>query len=427
MVFAKTSLGTPRGLYSASIGDSEHMQKTAHTSGSVSEFVQCVNAIREQWFDNDDPWGPWFRGQQHASWGLSPKLYRDYGDYKSIKNNRVEDEIREEFATRAPNLSDTPIEGGAWERYFLMQHFGAPTRLLDWSEGALIALYFAVRDSPGYSDGAVWALDPYELNKRAIGLEEVIPPGDPGVTARDQKRIAAWLPERFRRRSTLPRSPVAVYPTHTMRRISAQRSCFTIHGTDGAGLDKLNEPRCLVKIVIPGDKVSRIKRELETSGIDEATIFPDLDGLGRTVCARWKVNTLAPPHASVYARLRPSKMANAGVGVFAVRRIRKGTHLFVGDDEEMRWVDKGVFSSQPKSICKLYEDFAVFRKGRYGCPRNFNVLTLGWYLNEPESGTRSNVACDEETYDFFALRDIRAGEELTVDYSTYSETPPGDV
>lgn len=287
------------------------MPRVADSSESVSEFVKHATAIRERWFDNDDPWGPWFRGQQRAHWGLSPKLYREYGDYRSIRNDCVEDEIREEFATRAPNLSEAPIKGGSWDWYFLMQHFGAPTRLLDWSEGALIALYFAVRDNPGYYDAAVWVLDPYELNKRSIGLEEVIPPSEPGVTARDQKRIEAWLPARFSRRSKLPGTPVAVYPTHTMRRISAQRSCFTIHGEDGAGLDKLEGSRCLVKIVIPSDKVSRIRRELETSGIDEATIFPDLDGLGRTVSARWKVNTLPAPQANVYARLRPSKMANA--------------------------------------------------------------------------------------------------------------------
>ena len=43
-----------------------------------------------------------------------------------------------------------------WDLYFLMQHYGAPTRLLDWTESALIALYFAVRDNPGYYDSAVY-------------------------------------------------------------------------------------------------------------------------------------------------------------------------------------------------------------------------------------------------------------------------------
>jgi SET domain-containing protein len=54
---------------------------------------------------------------------------------------------------------------------------------------------------------------------------------------------------------------------------------------------------------------------------------------------------------------------------------------------------------------------------RYGCPATFNSLTPSWYLNH---STTPNLRCDEN-YDFFALRTVKPGEELTVDYSTYSE------
>jgi SET domain-containing protein len=49
---------------------------------------------------------------------------------------------------------------------------------------------------------------------------------------------------------------------------------------------------------------------------------------------------------------------------------------------------------------------------------------MSWYLNEPRKGTQPNVLCDPETYDFFAMRDIKPGEELTVNYATYSDLPP---
>jgi hypothetical protein len=61
-------------------------------------------------------------------------------------------------------------------------------------------------------------------------------------------------------------------------------------------------------------------------------------------------------------------MANAGVGVFAVRRIPKGPHLFMGGNEEMRWISEDTFSRQPKPIRKLYKDFAVLRNGKYDAP-----------------------------------------------------------
>ncbi len=122
--------------------------------------------------------------------------------------------------------------------------------------------------------------------------------------------------------------------------------------------------------------------------------------------------------------MRPSEIHKGGVGVFAITKIEEGTPLFSDDNEEMLWIEEKSLPKAPKEIRKLYDDFAVIKGKRYGCPRTFNRLTMAWYLNEPKSGQRPNVLCDSESYDFFALRDIEAGEELTVDYSKYSEALP---
>jgi hypothetical protein len=183
----------------------------------------------------------------------------------------------------------------------------------------------------------------------------------------------------------------------------------------------------LIKIIIPAFQVQKIRRELDACGIDEATIFPDLTGLSRSVSARWQTDAHQAPHRGVYTRLKPSRIAKNGVGVFAIRRIRKGTPLFSGDNEEMLWVKTGSLPSTPREIRRLYDDFSVIKGGRYGCPPTFNRLTISWYLNEPRRGERPNVRCDPNTYDFFALRDIQQGEELTVDYLAYSEAPPAQI
>ena len=389
---------------------------------SVEQFVKEMSILRDKWFP-DDELLPWCRGQERTEWSLVPKLYRLIPEDDALE---VEHEIREEFATRSPALSDyVKLSEDSnlynWESYFVMQHYGAPTRLLDWTESSLVALYFAVRANSGNFNAAVWALDAWWLNKKVMDSDEVIPPADAGTTKSDRAKVRRWLPERFKkgRGGKVPRLPVAVFPTHSMRRISAQRSCFTLHGDDRNGFETLIRGRRsppLVKFEIPSWEVLQIRRTLNACGIDDTAIFPDMEALGRAVTANWITRHESLPHDGVYARIQRSR--THGVGLIAVRNIKKGTKLFGGDDSGMVWVEKKEIARLPKEAKRLYTDFGVLKDGRYGCPLSFNQLTPAWYLND--SKTAPNVRCDAN-YDFFALRNIKAGEELMADYSTYSE------
>ena len=124
------------------------------------------------------------------------------------------------------------------------------------------------------------------------------------------------------------------------------------------------------------------------------------------------------PHYGVYVRLRALKKHRDGVGVFAIRDIPKGIDIFYGDDDPIVWVSKDKINKLIPEIKKLYKDFAIIKDKKYGCPKNFNQLTLSWYLNHSKS---PNVGCDKE-YKFYALRDIKKGEELSADYNTYNES-----
>jgi hypothetical protein len=239
-----------------------------------------------------------------------------------------------------------------------------------------------------------------------------------------KKSLKRWLPPADLQEKKLPPAPVPILPAQIAQRISSQRSCFTLHGSDRNGLDKLEKDDFLIKIFIPSHHVATIRRELEIYGIDEVPIFPDLDGLGRCVGARWKSDQNDLPHKKIFTRLASSKMHQGGVGVFAITDIKKDTHLFHGDNEEMSWIKESDFKQTPVTIRRLYRDFSVFKKesGLFGCPSNFNRLTISWYLNKPKRGHKPNVYCNN--YDFYAARKIKAGEELTADYSKYSDPMP---
>ena len=123
------------------------------------------------------------------------------------------------------------------------------------------------------------------------------------------------------------------------------------------------------------------------------------------------------PHEKVFTRLGVSSIH--GIGVFAICNIEKNILLFENDNTEMIWIDVNNTIGISDKLKKMYEDFCVLKdKGaKYGCPTNFNQLTMAWYMNHSDT---PNVDIDEN-YDFRTLRDIEDGEELTINYKTFSE------
>jgi len=123
------------------------------------------------------------------------------------------------------------------------------------------------------------------------------------------------------------------------------------------------------------------------------------------------------PHDKVYTRLGVSNIH--GIGVFAITDIKKGTLMFENDTTEMVWIDAKETIGLSDKLKKFYEDFCVLKDDGtlYGCPPNFNQLTMAWYMNHSDE---PNVEIDEN-YDFRTSKDIKDGEELTINYKTFSE------
>lgn len=83
-----------------------------------------------------------FRGQGDEAWKLRPKIGRS--DVLGIEwDPSVEVGLFEEFCRRARQF-DPGVGFGAWDWLALAQHYGLPTRLLDWTQNPPVAAYFAV-------------------------------------------------------------------------------------------------------------------------------------------------------------------------------------------------------------------------------------------------------------------------------------------
>lgn len=249
------------------------------TIDSIESFITEVRKDYATW---NTTTFPWFRGEPNVDTPLLPKLYR----MSKQNQSHSENQLLQFFRMKAPTLGYgfTPDRGRIDEWLFLMQHFGLPTRLLDWTEGALVALHFALKeDRP-----VVWMLHPVELNRRSAPQEvedNVFPltwiiPTDGSINIGSENFRGAW--ESDRRGTELP---VAVHPTNIHPRMSAQKSCFTVHGKQKTPLSDMVDERVLAKYVIPESEIETMRREVRMMGISHSSLFPDLDGLARDLAS----------------------------------------------------------------------------------------------------------------------------------------------
>ena len=244
--------------------------------GSIQALIEAIKVVASKW---DSRTTPWFRGEPLIEdTPLLPSLYRPLPNGKKYNENR----IVQSFRRMGPAFTDykTPDKNAIDEWLFLMQHLRVPTRLLDWSEGALIGLYFALE----YQRPVVWMLNPDQLNQLSIS-GEIIPgaypltwfrPEDGSINIGHENIRGAW--EEDKRGVDLP---VAIKPTYIHPRMSAQKSCFTVHGKKKEPLSKIVPDTILAKFVIDENAVSSIRRDLVMLGITHTSIFPEAEYLAR--------------------------------------------------------------------------------------------------------------------------------------------------
>lgn len=245
---------------------------------SVEDFIARVRVDSLEWPH------VWFRGEPGGvNTPLLPRLYRAREDGTQHNENK----LLQAFRMRAPIFAagSCPERSAVDQWLFLAQHVGLPTRLLDWSESALVGLYFALLEIKPI----VWMLDPMELNRLSVADPSMVKDEFPlswfkGSDDRpNQGSInirGAWQHD-----SLGADFPIAIRPTIIHPRMSVQRSCFTVHGKNKSSLTD-QVPQLLTRFEIEPTERVAMQKHLYLLGISHSTVWPDLDGLAKELTER---------------------------------------------------------------------------------------------------------------------------------------------
>lgn len=214
----------------------------------------------------------WYRGEEDATLSLIPSIQRNQ------RRIEVERYITNDFYIKAKQIMTNPPEKhnyAAWVA--IMQHYGLPTRMLDWSRSPLIASFFATetyKQKPD-TDACVWVLSPMSLNEMQ-GFGNCIYPNDADTT--QEMLLPAF--KHNHHNHELDDRILACSSTDNNLRMYSQQANFTVHNSLRR-LEDICDEQTLYKIIIPRDRKQYFIKSLRVFGITEASIYPDLDHISR--------------------------------------------------------------------------------------------------------------------------------------------------
>jgi hypothetical protein len=233
---------------------------------TVEEFHQRVINARKRLLISRRR--AWFRGHRLTSYKLLPSILRRRDGRRHERNLFAN--FKTQAARQVGDLRDS------WEILAVMQHHGVPTRLLDWTESLHTALFFALEgkvESP-----CIWILNPYRLNQKAAKKKVVFDQADEiGADYYEDSPPSRWRYD----------LPIAMDAPWRNERILNQRGSFTFHGNYELPLEESCDD-CVKCIPIPPHLVKALRGELARSGFDYFRLFPDLDGLAKSLKVRFK-------------------------------------------------------------------------------------------------------------------------------------------
>lgn len=253
-----------------------------------------------------------FRGHgNHADYKLIPGAFR----WKQLADGRLVGEcsqmeynILRDFISEAcryvHNIPTNDIP--AWLE--VAQHFGVPTRLLDFTQSALVALYFACSDLKN-TDASVWIINEEAYNRVFFDERSLI------HASQSQLAVQSIVNNEVIRDDWKPHDdpdefyqyPWIYKPIYHEERMNMQASVFMLWAAQRYELTHFMKPEYYMLpddsisnqmtgvigcIVIPADKKRVILDQLNALNINEKFIYPGLDGVGRYIKAKYSSKLL---------------------------------------------------------------------------------------------------------------------------------------
>lgn len=268
------------------------MNNQATLYSDVHSLINGIQKVTSNWHFPDTSMQPWYRGQKKEDPPL-PGILR--------KPRFNEFEITRTFRNRALSFEYQNIpETSRLDKWlFLMQHYGAPTRLLDWSESLLVAIFVALMDFNPTKDKnenpTIWVLNPHELNllSEIHELPNTWVEGKPGF---EHFRLAFHPQSEWHKpiiNTDIVKLPIAVPTVMLDARMYAQQSCFIVYGTDPNNLCKIQDRFAdaarpfLHKFRIDPNQSNKVLDEIRNLGMTFTSIYTDLDGFSRELKYRF--------------------------------------------------------------------------------------------------------------------------------------------
>lgn len=294
------------------------MAKSDIEISSLNAFLNIWEALKQTYTQSPASSSFIFRGMSNKEYYLLPSIFRkvvktfDDDDFTKIENYKYlayvkEKQILQDFIGEAAcYIKGIPANDYLrWAEY--AQHFGTPTRLLDWTTNPLIALYFACKDDEN-TDGSIWILNEVNYLRFCHNNSEFIKAHSSGDLT--FKEIFNTFFEKGD--SVSLDYPLIYTPYYVDSRMSAQSSMFMFWGNQEKAFEQLiteenymsiqtptngiyykyddQNNHVLLKLIIPRHSKISIVRQLETVGINEKTLFPGLDGIGRYIEHKYRLD-----------------------------------------------------------------------------------------------------------------------------------------